>query len=234
MKLFTTLFLLSIINLYSIYGINGMNVKQAKAGTLNDDIQDFKNILLAKSDELIELFGKYFAVDEQFRKDIQIFYGEEMKQLIKIIDGIPEFEQFVDYLYVNGVDEIYAHVALLHEVLNIPLPPFIQEHLPKTNKKCNKIKREAPPSIDKPGLNGFLENALKLIDVEALLNLYNQKLETSEPFQKLVEYLKSEKMLVIVRTVRNDQNYQKIVQSAIAVGIDVNRITEILHKLFGW
>lgn len=99
MKLFTTFFLLSIITLYSIYGINGSIVKQAKAGTLNDDIQDFKNILLAKGDELIELFGKYFAVDEQFRKDIQILYGEEMKQLFKLIDGIPEFEQVNIFIF---------------------------------------------------------------------------------------------------------------------------------------
>ncbi|XP_044733534.1 uncharacterized protein LOC123296138 [Chrysoperla carnea] len=199
--------------------------------TLNDDLDEFGKVLWSNIEALFALFSQCYALDETFRTEIEkIFDGTEVYELMDMILIMPEFEEFMKFLQDNGLKDMDDFdMNTIQDVINTIIPPNVKENLIDCSHKKNCL-----PSCETPGLKGFIETAKNLIDMNAFQNLYDEKLQTSEPFQKLVEYLQSEKFLIIVRAVRCNANFKKIVNDAVESGIDVQYIREVLNKHLGW
>lgn len=120
------------------------------------------------------------------------------------------------YLQENGLN-VYYYVKKLHEYLNLP------EFVPKL-RSLNRLG----------GVRGMLDEIEAILPSDKFKELFYEKLETSPAFLYLIERMRGDEFKNILKQLLANEEFQELIQLAKDNGVDVNWISEILKKIFGW
>ncbi|KAK0180567.1 hypothetical protein PV327_002935 [Microctonus hyperodae] len=180
---------------------------------LHDDLEDF--VALIPGDEISSIFREYVTHDKEVQYVIEYIQTSEFRELVKAIESIPDVVTFYKYLQESGLD-IYYLINKLHEFIGLPpIVPLI-----------------APVQIT-GGISGLIADIKIILPIHDIKALYVEKLETSVEFKKLIERLQSPAFQAVIDTLLANSEFQKIVEKAKAIGIDIKAITDLLSTIFG-
>lgn len=181
---------------------------------LHDDFLDFINLL--PKDKILQIISEYVDSDEEFQFVMEYTQSAEFRQLVKIVEDIPDVIIFYNYLQESGLD-VYGAVNQLHDFIG--LPPL----LPSTR-----------PTIKiTGGVSGLIADLKAILPIEDIKALYYKKLETSIEFKNLIERLQSPKFQAIIDILMANEEFNEILQQAKNRGVDIEAISNLFSTIFG-
>ncbi|XP_077260696.1 uncharacterized protein LOC143896620 [Temnothorax americanus] len=186
-------------------------------GPLHEDFQDILD--LVPIEKIIDVVVNYMIND----KELQEFMKEleertVIKDLMVDFQAIPEVINLLNYLHKEGID-VYNMINTINKSLNIKelIPPSLQESPPKKTG----------------GLRGFFKEIKKLIDYDAYISIYVDKLQISDAFVNFIDQLKSDNFQQIVNKLSKSKAFQFIVSHLEDKSVNLKIVEDQLYLFLG-
>lgn len=189
-------------------------VRTFKKSDLERDLEDF--VELIPVDEIFEITLEYMSDDEEFQKVVEYLQSKKFRQLVIDIEAIREVHVLMKYLEKAGID-VYEMVNRLNDLLNIP----------RIKPKSGSYK------ITGGGIKGYVKDVLKVLPLDEMKELYEEKLATSKAFRDFINQLKSDNFQKIVNAVYKNPEFQRILKKLREAGIDLKIIKDLLLAILG-
>lgn len=85
-----------------------------------------------------------------------------------------------------------------------------------------------------PGVRGMLNEIEAILPEKQFQDLFEEKMKNSPAFANLIAQMRSEDFQEIVDEMRANPTLIALLQAAQEHGIDIQKLNEILKKIFGW
>lgn len=169
------------------------------SGALAKELQDFFDVV--PLNEIAVVTRTYLAQDKQFQAMLKLVQSKEGRLFIQDVEAAPVFKKLVNYMQENGLD-IYYLINKLNESLNLP-------HLqPITAAKITG------------GVLGYLVDVDKLIPMEKMFEIYEDKVEHSEKFNDYTKTFLSDENVEFYLSLSKNVHFQNIENSATQLGVE--------------
>ncbi|XP_031828129.1 uncharacterized protein LOC116425071 [Nomia melanderi] len=180
-------------------------------GPLYDDVMYFMDMIPLS--RIVTITLKYAAEDREFKQLLEHMQGNEFKEMVKEIEAIPEYHNFVNYMQRNGV--------YLVDVTN------------KVNKLLGIPTFQPMDAYRTGGLKGYFEEVKSKISYDEVIHGYVYKMRTSAAFRDFVAELKSGNHQRFVNALYNNQRYLQFRNMLAVKGIDVALIEDVIYTVLG-
>ncbi|XP_046403969.1 uncharacterized protein LOC124169418 [Ischnura elegans] len=187
------------------------NAPSDETPNLNDLLQQF--LAFIPLDDETRIFMDYLESDPDVQKAVLFLYSDSFATLVSRVDNSSEYKKFLSYLYDSGID-IYRYVNKLHELLD--LPPFQpQDSTPHL-------------SADESGVIRMINDMLKLLPLQDILNWYNTVCYPNPNFQELLTRIRSPEFKQLVSDIMASNEYDELTSILKSFGIDVQAIEQMI------
>ncbi|XP_071050738.1 uncharacterized protein [Onthophagus taurus] len=194
-----------------VYGLLGWS-KKMTTRDLQGDLEDIvATIPLA---EIREIARRYAETDEEFQEIVKYLQGPEWAELVQTVADNETWQRFKAYMSDAGVD-IDGVIQYLHDLIaGAPIPVA----------KKSEVR----------SVRDFVDEVLAILDLQAVLEALNDKLNTSADFQEFFGKISSEDAHQMVEEIRAIPEVQRIAQRLREMGIDVDKVIDLVYGLLGW
>lgn len=175
--------------------------------------QDFADILeVIPLDKIREIANKY-ADDPEVRQIVKYLKSEEFHSLIVNLSKNPSWLKFNKFMLEQGID----------------VKGFVQQFFNLLEGFDVKTQR----SITR-GVKDLFYEIAGVIPFDELLLKINDKMENSADFQQFWEKVTSEEARQLAQEVRQLEEVQKIGHALRDMGLDVDRVLDLIYMFLGW
>ncbi|XP_071050743.1 uncharacterized protein [Onthophagus taurus] len=194
-----------------VYGLLGWS-KKMSTRDLQSDLEDIvATIPLA---EIRAIARKYAENDEEFQEIVKYLQGPEWAELVQTVANNETWQRFKAYMSEAGVD-IDGVIQYLHDLIaGAPIPVA----------KKSEVR----------SVRDFVDEVLAILDLQAVLEALNDKLNNSAEFQEFFGKISSEDAHQMVEEIRAIPEVQRIAQRLREMGIDVDKVIDLVYGLLGW
>ncbi|XP_071050725.1 uncharacterized protein [Onthophagus taurus] len=194
-----------------VYGLLGWS-KKMTTRDLQGDLEDIvATIPLA---EIREIARRYAETDEEFQEIVKYLQGPEWAELVQTVADNETWQRFKAYMSDAGVD-IDGVIQYLHDLIaGAPIPK--------------------PMKSEIRSVRDFVDEVLAILDLQAVLEALNDKLNNSAEFQEFFGKISSEDAHQMVEEIRAIPEVQRIAQRLREMGIDVDKVIDLVYGLLGW
>ncbi|XP_001863586.2 protein G12 [Culex quinquefasciatus] len=183
---------------------------------LPEDLRDF--LALVPVDQIVELTSDYYQHDAEFQYAFHYLQGHEFATVWDQLFALDEIRDLLQYLNHGGLD--------VYSVLN-----RIAEALGLSQLKPVRVLVESGRT---GGLNGFLDDVRALLPEQQIMDLYEQKMGSSEEFTALTDRLRHADFQELVELYKNSKEVQSLFNELRQHGIEVDKIVRLVADFFGW
>nr|XP_022917369.1 uncharacterized protein LOC111426820 [Onthophagus taurus] len=194
-----------------VYGLLGWS-KKMTTRDLQGDLEDIvATIPLA---EIREIARRYAETDAEFQEIVIYLQGPEWAELVQTVADNETWQRFKAYMADAGVD-IDGVIQYLHDLIaGAPIPVA----------KKSEVR----------SVRDFVDEVLAILDLQAVLEALNDKLNNSAEFQEFFGKISSEDAHQMVEEIRAIPEVQRIAQRLREMGIDVDKVIDLVYGLLGW
>ncbi|XP_071050731.1 uncharacterized protein [Onthophagus taurus] len=194
-----------------VYGLLGWS-KKMSTRDLQSDLEDI--VATIPLSEIRAIARKYAENDEEFQEIVKYLQGPEWAELVQTVADNETWQRFKAYMSDAGVD-IDGVIQYLHDLIaGAPIPVA----------KKSEVR----------SVRDFVDEVLAILDLQAVLEALNDKLNTSADFQEFFGKISSEDAHQMVEEIRAIPEVQRIAQRLREMGIDVDKVIDLVYGLLGW
>lgn len=181
--------------------------------SLNDDLEDFRKLVPEK--KIMDVVYRYIGEDTEVQEALDYVLSDEFIGLVKDVEAMPVFKEFVKYLEDAGLPAS-KYIHELNQFLEI-----------------DDVKRHLTFLRATGGLKGMIEEIKTLIPEQQIRKLYEEKLNSSPEFKKLIEKLSDQKSQDVVDKLMSDDRVKNLISKLSSKGIDVQEVLDTASALLG-
>ncbi|XP_043248284.1 uncharacterized protein LOC122395052 [Colletes gigas] len=195
--------------------LEAYKVPRVGTGALADEIQDFADIL--PMNEMVKIVLQYLSDDAEFQQLVGYLQSNEFKNLIKGVEGLPEFIDLLNYMQKSGLD-IYYLINKANAFIGLP-------------------KLQAPQTFGiykiSGGIRGFLDDIEAIFPAQSVKDLFAYKMANSKVFIEFMARLRSPATQKIADYIVANPNLTNLLAKAEQAGIKMEDVKEFLEKFLG-
>lgn len=188
-----------------------LGVNSAIAGTLQDDFQDFLNVIPVA--HIRRIASKQLESDEAFRSAVAYLQGDEWKQIVSNAHKQNEVQKLLSFVSEAGLD-LQVVFAALGNLLS-------GEEIHITGDVA-------------PDMTYFLRKAYVVVPWRYLRVLWSDKQSSSEAFRRFFNLVSSDKAYYLVEGARTVDEVKIIESRLLEMGLNVRFIMDKMYSLLGW
>ncbi|XP_063986109.1 uncharacterized protein LOC135167154 [Diachasmimorpha longicaudata] len=195
-----------------------LNSKVIKTSGVQGMLNEIRAIL--PYDKIHSLYVEKLKTSEEFRTFIQHFKAPEMQAIVDRLVANKKFIELGFQAHAHGIN-IEHIVVFLQELLGLKFPevPF--------PPKPASLSRAASE------LRDDLAEFVDLLPVDELVKVVLEYMVHDQETQETLQYIRSEEFKNIVRALDRIPEYNAILKSLDAAGLDIYELIEIIHKFIG-
>ncbi|XP_049799046.1 uncharacterized protein LOC126234400 [Schistocerca nitens] len=180
--------------------------------TLEDDFQDFFDLI--PMDQVRAIVQDHLANDTELQAVVAFVKSEDFKETLLALEEIPEYIDFLDYMYDSGLD-VYYYINWVHNLIGIPeLTP------PSDTKQCRS-------------LSSMVDDIIAILPEEELEALCQEKLQTSPEFKEMYDRMRAPEFMQVVLNLLAVPEYRELKQHLLDNGVDVDELLRLFHAMIG-
>ncbi|XP_046403219.1 uncharacterized protein LOC124168887 isoform X2 [Ischnura elegans] len=188
----------------------------ASVKNLDDLLQQL--ISFIPFDKCKEIVDYYVANDDDVKQAYTFLLSEEFKMLTDKVIAMPEYQEFLKYLYDAGLD-IYTYQNIIRQIFGLPpiYPPRV-------------LRMKADPSQ-----SGIVKMVLEVVAALPIAEIKKWYYETCLPdpaYQNLLVKLNSREFKDMVIRIKHTDEYQQMTSILKDQGIDVDAIEKAIADFF--
>ncbi|XP_049855388.1 uncharacterized protein LOC126335954 [Schistocerca gregaria] len=180
--------------------------------TLEDDFQDFFDLI--PMDQVRAIVQDHLANDTELQAVVAFVKSEDFKETLLALEEIPEYIDFLDYMYDSGLD-VYYYINWVHNLIGIPeLTP------PSDTKQCRS-------------LSSMVDDIIAILPEKELEALCQEKLQTSPEFKEMYDRMRAPEFMQIVLNLLAVPEYRELKLHLLDNGVDVDELLRLFHAMIG-
>ncbi|XP_071439199.1 uncharacterized protein [Hetaerina americana] len=213
-------------NILKDQGIDVAAIEKAIAGffggsrrstrNMDDLLHQFASFI--PFDKCLEIVQKYIASDPDVKEAYAFLLSDEFKQLTDKVIAMPEYQNFLKYLYDAGLD-IYTYQNIIREIFG--LPPI----QPPRKLHGRSLARES-------GIIKMVLDIVAVLPIDDIRNWFQNVCLPDPSFQNLLQKISSPEFQQLVQDVVNLPEYKELTDVLRSQGIDVDAIEKAISDYF--
>ncbi|XP_068083479.1 uncharacterized protein [Anabrus simplex] len=178
---------------------------------IHQDIQDF--LALIPTQDILNILFDHLANDAEFQDGVAYLQSDEFKQALTVVEGKQELKALLDDL--EGYDlRAYEFMNTINGLVGIPP---IQ---PKHSRHARSVKE-------------IVDEIRAVLPKEEIKALYDEKMQNSPDFNRVITHLQSAEFKQIVDTFRSVPEEQVLERKLEEYGITVDEIINLVKDFLG-
>ncbi|XP_065161444.1 protein G12 [Atheta coriaria] len=200
----------SFVAIFALVAALGM-ASAAPTRDLQSDLHEFVELIPIA--EMREVAKRYIATDAEVQRALKYLQGPEWAELVQIVHDHPTWQEFKAFLLEAGIN-IDDIIAMIHDIIS------------GAGKSANVHSTR--------GMREFIDELKALVPTDKLIALLGDKLSNSADFQEFWVKISGDKAHKMFDEIRALPEVQRVADVLREMGIDVDKVLDVIYTLFGW